>query len=304
MHAASRGCNTSSTVNLYEAARARYSAIVRTALTLFVATSATLCGCVRAQHYDLRGQVLALDRGRQEVTIKHEDVRGLMPGMTMPFKVSTPALLDGLEAGDLVEGSLTVKDSTGYLTSLKRIGHEAPPPVTTLPMNVLQPGEPVPDVHLVDETGTPRRMADWKGKVVVVTFIYTRCPFPDFCPKMDRQFKAVQTEIANDSQLRDRVALLSVSFDPAFDTPAILAARARQLGANPRIWHFATGDLDEIDRFASSFGVSVVREGAGADSVTHNLRTAVIGSDGTLRTVFSGNEWTPSELTEAVRLAH
>jgi len=279
-------------------------AIVRTAITLLVATSATLCACVRAQQYELRGQVLAVDRGRQEVTIKHEDIRGLMPGMTMPFKVSPPTLLDGLEAGDLVEGSLTVKESTGYLTSLKRIGHEAPPPVTTPAMNLLQPGERVPDVRLVDETGTPRRIADWQGKVVVVTFIYTRCPFPDFCPKMDRQFKAAQAAIAGDTQLRDRVALLSVSFDPAFDTPHILAARARELGANPRIWHFATGDRDEIDRFASRFGVSVLREGSGPESVTHNLRTAVIASDGTLQTVLTGNEWTPADLIEAVRHAH
>ena len=120
---------------------------------------------------------------------------------------------------------------------------------------------------------------------------------------MDRQFKSVQTEILADSQLRDRVALLSVSFDPGFDTPPVLAARAKEVGANPRVWHFATGEPDSIDRFASQFGVSIVREGASAASVTHNLRTAVIGSDGTLQTVFTGNEWTPRELIDAVRRA-
>ena len=279
-------------------------AIVRTMLTVFVTTSAMLCGCVRSQHYDLRGQVLSVDSGRQEVTIKHEDIRGLMPGMTMPFKVSDPALLNGLEAGDLVQGTLVVKDYTGYLTTLRRTGHETPPPMETPAVVTLQTGERVPDVTLIDETGAPRAVADWRGKILVVTFIYTRCPFPDFCPRMDRQFKSVQAEILADAQLRDRVALLSVSFDPAFDTPPVLAAHAKELGADPRIWHFATGERDAIDRFAARFGVSVMREGTNAEGVTHNLRTAVIGSDGTLQAVFNGNEWTPAELIDAVRHAH
>jgi protein SCO1/2 len=283
-------------------------AIVRTVVTLFVvtvfvATSAMLCGCVRPPHYELRGQVLAVDRDRQEVTIKHDDIRGLMPAMTMPFKVSEAALLNGLEPGDLVQGTLVVKEYTGYLTSLRRTGHEAPPPMETPAGMTLQTGERVPDVKLVDETGKTRSLAAWRGKVLVVTFIYTRCPFPDFCPRMDRQFTSAQTEILADAQLRDRTALLSVSFDPAFDTPPILAAHAKKLGADPRIWHFATGDRAAIDSFASRFGVSVVREGANAENMTHNLRTAVIGSDGTLRTVFNGNEWTPAELIDAVRRA-
>ena len=262
-----------------------------------------LCGCVRSPHYELRGQVLAVDRGRQEVTIKHEDIRGFMPGMTMPFKVSDPALLNGLEAGDLVQATLVVKDYTGYLTALRRTGHETPLPLETPAVVMLQPGERVPDVRLVDETATTRAIADWRGKVLVVTFIYTRCPFPDFCPRMDRQFKSVQTEVLADPQLRDRVALLSITFDPAFDTPPVLVAHARRVGADPRVWHFATGDRDVIEGFASRLGVSIIREGTNAENVTHNLRTAVIGSDGTLRTVFSGNEWTPAQLMDAVRHA-
>ena len=277
---------------------------MRTVLTVLVAASAMLCGCVRSQQYELRGQVLGVDRTRQEVTIKHGDIQGLMPGMTMPFKVSKPALLQGLEPGDLVTGTLVVRDYTGYLTSLQKTGHETPPPPETPAGNILQPGERIPDVKLIDESGKSRTLADWQSKVLVVTFIYTRCPFPDFCPRMDRQFKSVQTEILADPQLRDRVALLSISFDPTFDTPEVLAAHAHQLGADRRVWHFATGDRQSIDQFASRFGVSVMREGTGAENVTHNLRTAVIGSDGTLQTVLTGNEWTPAELMRAVRQAH
>lgn len=277
--------------------------IVRTFLTVAVATSTILCGCVRSSHYELRGQVLAVDRARQEITIKHGDVQGFMPGMTMPFKVSDGKLLDGVEVGDLVRATLVVKDSSGYLSSVERTGHEAVTEQAPTFTHVLEPGQKVPDVKLVDDTGAARTLSDWRGKVVAVTFIYTRCPYPDFCPKMNRQFKAVQTEILKDAQLRDRAALLSVSFDPAFDTPTVLAGQAKQIGADPSVWHFATGDPAAIDAFASQFGVSIVREGTNADSVTHNLRTGVIGSDGTLLKMYTGNEWTPSELTEALRQA-
>ena len=277
--------------------------IVRTTLTLAVVTSTILCGCVRSSHYELRGQVLAIDRPRQEITIKHGDVQGLMPGMTMPFKVSDPKLLDGLEVGDLVTATLVVKDASGYLSSVQRTGHEAVTEQVPTFTHLLEPGQKVPDVKLIDETGATRTLSDWHGKVVAVTFIYTRCPYPDFCPKMDRQFKAVQTEILKDAQLRARAALLSISFDPAFDTPQILAGRAKEIGTDPHVWHFVTGDPKAIDAFASQFGVSIVREGASADSITHNLRTAVIASDGTLATVFNGNDWTASELTDALRHA-
>jgi len=263
-----------------------------------------VCGCVRSQKYELRGQVLAVDQARQEVTIKHEDIRGFMPGMTMPFKVSDARLLNGLEAGDLVKGTLVVKDYTGYLTALERTGHEAPPPISAPPVSVLQPGERVPDLKYVDETGAAHTLDEWRGKIVVVTFIYTRCPFPDFCPRMDRQFKSVQAAILDDPQLRDRVRLLSVSFDPTFDTPSVLAAHAKTLGADPRIWHFVTGDSESIDRFASRFGVSIVREGTQAENITHNLRTGVIGSSGTLEAAFTGNDWTPQQVVDAVRRVH
>jgi len=277
--------------------------IVRTILTLAVISSTILCGCARSSHYELRGQVLAVDPARQELTIKHGDVQGFMPGMTMPFKVADAKLLDGIEVGDIVKATLVVRDSSGYLSSVERTGHESATEKAPTFIHVLEPGQKVPDVKLVDDTGANRALGDWRGKVVAVTFIYTRCPYPDFCPKMDRQFKTVQTEILKDAQLRDRASLLSVSFDPTFDTPTILARRAKEIGADPRVWHFVTGDPAAIDVFASQFGVSIVREGTNADSVTHNLRTAVIGSDGTLGKVYTGNEWTPAELTDALRQA-
>ena len=279
---------------------------MRTILTLFVVSCAISLACSRAREYELQGQILAVDRGRQEITIKHENIRGFMPGMTMPFKVRDARLLEGREAGDLVRATLVVaEDATAYLSSVERTGHaelRAPPPAQRV--DVLEPGQPVPDVRLTDEAGTTRPLSDWRGRIVAVTFTYTRCPLPDFCPRMDQHFKQVQSEVLADARIRDRIALLSVSFDPAFDTPQVLAAHATRVGADPRVWHFVTGERDAIAAFASRFGISIIREGSQAADITHTLRTAVVASDGTLLTTFNGNGWTPADLMHALRQTH
>jgi protein SCO1/2 len=305
MHAVTFAIETSSMAAFTRVRRRARVAIVRTFFTLLVTVCATAAGCSRAATYELRGQVLVIDPGRQEITVKHEDVRGLMPGMTMPFKVDDPRRLEGLTVGDLIVAKLVVKDSTGYLSAIERTGHQEVTAPAPLPhMELLEPGQEVPNAALIDETGQRRMLADWRGRVLAVTFIYTRCPYPDFCPKMDRQFKSAQSVILADSQLRTRAALLSVSFDPQFDTPSVLAAHAKQVGADSAVWHFATGERSAIEALASRFGVSVMREGTAAEGITHNLRTAVIASDGRLSAVLTGNEWTPAELIDAMRQAH
>jgi protein SCO1/2 len=261
--------------------------------------------CSRAREYDVEGQVLAIDPGRQEITIKHGDIRGFMPGMTMPFKVRDRRLLDCCEPGDTIRARLVVEDATGYLLAIERTGHASIAPQAAAPaMEVLNPGDEVPDVSLIDETGKPARLSDWRGKVLAVTFTYTRCPLPDFCPRMDRNFKSVQAAVLTEPGLRARAALLSISFDPAFDTPQILQAHARQAGADPAVWHFATGEQKDIDAFASRFGVSILREPSNPSDITHNLRTGVIDSTGHLATILSGTGWEPAELLAALRRAH
>jgi protein SCO1/2 len=170
-------------------------------------------------------------------------------------------------------------------------------------MDVLTPGDPVPDTRFTDDTGVARALSEWRGTVVAVTFIYTRCPLPDFCPRMDRNFAAVQRDILADPKLRDKVTLLSVSFDPTFDTAQVLADHARRAGADPRVWRFATGERDAIASLASRFGVSVIREESGAKDIMHSLRTAVIGPDGRVAAILSGNDWTAGELLDALRRA-
>jgi protein SCO1/2 len=161
----------------------------------------------------------------------------------------------------------------------------------------------VPDVSFVDEAGAARQLAGWRGRAIVVTFIFTRCPLPDFCPLMDTHFAAVQRQVRDDERLRGRVQLLSVSFDPSHDTPAVLAAHAKKNGADPAVWNFVTGDREEIDAFAALFGVSVMREGTNPSDIVHNLRTAVIDGNGRLVKVFNGIQWESADLVAELRSA-
>jgi protein SCO1 len=258
-----------------------------------------------ARRYELRGQVLAVEPDRSELMIKHDDIPGLMPGMTMAFKVKDEGLLDGRMPGDLVSGTLVVLESDAYLESLRKIGYaDLTPAVATAASSgfeLLRRGDEIPDAALIDQQGRTRRFSDWQGRAVALTFIYTRCPFPTFCPLMDRHFATLQRAIAEDDALRGRVQLVSVSFDPAYDTPEVMRRHAAELGADPASWAFVTGDRDDIDRFAARFGVSILRDGEEAADISHNLRTALVDGDGRLVKVYGGNEWSPEELLADLR---
>ena len=267
------------------------------------AFACVVCACAPgAREYELRGVVVSVDAPRQEITIKHDDIPRFMPGMTMPFKVRDPRLLSGRAPGDLVRATLVVEGADAHLRTLERTGtapvpEDAPPPAR----GTLEPGAQAPDALLVDQHGVARHVSAFRGQALAVTFVYTRCPIPNFCPLMDRHFKTAQDTIRHDPQLRGRVRLLSVSFDPEYDRPPVLAARARQMSADPEIWSFLTGERAEVERFASSFGVSIVQPDAGAKDITHNLRTAVIDAEGKVVAILRGNEWSPEELTARLR---
>jgi len=250
-----------------------------------------------ARQYELKGQILGIDAARNEVLIRHGAITGFMPAMTMPFPVKDAGLLSGKEPGDLVTATLVVTDLSAHLSSLTRTGHapiEAPPPTSEGP-RVLVPGEPVADAPLVDQRGKPHPFSAFKGHRVAVTFIYTRCPLPEFCPLMDRHFAAIQQQLDGAQDMRD-VRLVSVTMDPEFDTPAVLSDHAERLKADPNVWTFLTGTPADVAAFAQQFGIFTERDlGTGAN-LTHNLRTAVVGVDGRLANVHSGNDWTPADL--------
>lgn len=257
-------------------------------------------GCGRQppdRQYELRGQILAVEPARNEVLIRHEDIKGFMPAMTMPFTVADKALLSGKEPGDLVTAVLVVTDTSAHLSALTRTGHaplETAPVVSDAP-RVLMPGDPVPDALLVDQDGTPRPFSSYRGHRVAVTFIYTRCPLPEYCPLMDRQFAAVQKTIQSTRALQD-VRLVTVTLDPDFDTPPVLKRHAERRNADPAIWSFVTGEPSDVARFAHQFGIYTERDAGTGANLVHNLRTAVVDAEGRIAAVHSGNDWTPAEL--------
>jgi protein SCO1/2 len=252
--------------------------------------------------YAVQGQVIALTPERLEATVKHGEIKGLMPAMTMPYKFKEKAELSSVKPGDVIDATLVIVENDAYLTKVKRIG-EAPldmPPaeaaaVASSGFELLKPGEAVPDAAFVDQDGKKRTFRAFRGSTVVLTFIYTKCPLPTFCPLMDRHFVTLQEHLQDDPALK-RVHLVTVSFDPITDTPPVLKKHARELKADLTHWTFLTGKRDDIDQFAARFGVSVSRASNDARDITHNLRTAIISPDGTLVKVYTGNEWTPDEI--------
>jgi protein SCO1/2 len=275
---------------------------------LLIAVS-LIAGCARhpTHQYVLRGQILAVGAtrpdGRTEVTIKHEDIPGFMPAMTMPYLVKNHRLLEGIVPGDLMTGTLVLDGSEIYIGAISKRGHEALPPDArpVRIMDVMQPGDEVPDDPLQDQDGRTRKLSDWRGRALAVTFVYTRCPLRAFCPLMDRHFKDLQKRITEDVRLRDRVHLASVTFDPAHDTPDVIRAHAASLGANPAIWSVLTGTPAAIDHMTSRFGVSATPEQDAGQTITHNLRTAIVDRRGRLVTIYSGNDWTVDALLDDLR---
>jgi len=272
--------------------------------------SAACAGKADQREFTLQGQVMSVTPNHDQATVNHEEIKGFMTAMTMPYKVHDPKQLDGIAPGDLINAKLVVLTSDAYLTDVKKVGQAPLPaapaetaaaPTASSGFELLKPGEAVPDASFVDQGGRKRTFSSFKGSPVLMTFIYTKCPMPTFCPLMDQHFAAIQKKLKDDPALNGRVHLVSVSFDPIVDTPPVLKAHAQTLGADLKTWTFLTGDRDDIDRFAARFGVSVARSLTDQRDITHNLRTALVDPGGKLVKVYIGNEWTPDQALADVK---
>jgi protein SCO1/2 len=269
------------------------------ALLVLLAAAAS---CSNAKTYEMRGQILGINRDKMEILVKHDEIPGLMAAMTMPWKVQQASMLDNLGTGDLIATEIVVDNSQGVITKITKLGTakpDTPSPAGVAKPGVryLSPGDQVPNQAFVNQDGGAVDFNSIRGnRAMAVTFIYTKCPIPTFCPAMDRQFAEAQALI-KDKGLEGKAALLSISFDPKNDTPAVLKQHAKKLGADPAVWTFATGDREEIDRFASSLLLTLVRgEAANPDEIGHTLRTTVVDRSGRITKSYSGADWTPTEL--------
>ncbi|HEU5070968.1 MAG TPA: SCO family protein [Verrucomicrobiae bacterium] len=254
----------------------------------------------------VRGQVRSLDLTNRTVRITHEAIPDYMPAMTMPFEVKDVAVLNGLAPGDEVQFELAVTDDDSWIARVQKLGSAAPAEAAAVDASAatladreaerVQVGETVPDFQLVDQDGRAVRLSDYRGRAVVLTFIYTRCPLPNFCPLMSKHFAELEQRL--NKELPGRYHLLSISMDPEFDTPAVLKEYASRYEARTADWTFATGDAGQIDTVAQLLGLYYVRENG---LISHDLRTALIGPDGRLVHLWKSNVWTPYEVQRRVR---
>lgn len=274
---------------------------------LFLLCSLLLASCGKNEEkrtdlvtFPLRGEVVGIDTSRLVVTVAHEEIPNYMNAMVMPFKVKDPALLRGLTIGDSVGATLAVSRTESWLEGLRVLRHgenvEAVPADEVLAKSRYHEGERLPEVTFVNQDGQPVRPGDFEGKVVALTFIYTRCPLPDFCIRMSENFRQLQQALGRDGALAGKWHLVSVSFDPAYDRPSVLKEYGRTYEADFSTWDFLT-DPDTsgrmLRRFAEGFGLSYMPE---EGLITHNLRTAIIDRDGKLVEVIMGNEWSVEEV--------
>ncbi|HVZ20639.1 MAG TPA: SCO family protein [Vicinamibacterales bacterium] len=247
------------------------------------------------RQYQLQGQILAVTPARNEVVIRAGDIPGFMPAMTMTYKVGDASLLSGKQPGDLVNGTLVVGEVDAHLSALTKTGHSEIKGPLPLAAEIIQPKDPVPDATFIDQDGKSITFSSLEGHRVALTFAYTRCPLPDYCPLMNHNFAEIQNTVEKTPALSD-VKLLTVSVDPEYDTPAVLKKYGRLYHEDPDRWMFLTGDLAQVKKFAAAFGISMEKDPNTPGQVVHNLRTAVVDADGRLVTVTSGNDWRPSDI--------
>jgi protein SCO1 len=255
------------------------------------------------KRYPFTGRVVSIDAQNQAAIIDGDNIPGFMDAMTMSYKIKPPAMLNQLAAGDAISAEVVVmqperQDAAPdyWLENVKVTAHaQSAAAASTAHMPTL--GEDVPDFSFTNQDGKRISLHQYRGKVVLVTFIYTRCPFPDFCPRMSSNFAEIDKQLNANPALAN-VRLLSISFDPEHDPPKVLrdygfsVAHTRD-SAVFRRWEFAVPRSADLPKIADFFALSIT---PGNGVIIHNLSTAVISPDGKIANWYHGGDWQVSDL--------
>jgi len=270
-----------------------------------IVCAAVLTGCGSSRKsYPVRGQLLARNDSAGQITLDNESIPGFMPAMTMIYPVKDPQGLQQAQPGDRISAVVVVERGGSkywleHITITDRSGRSffsAPKKHYELPRN-----QKVPDVGFVNQDGRTLHFRDFKGKAVLLTFIYTRCPFPDYCPLMSSKFSEIHRALAQTPRLYQTTHLMSVSLDPGYDTPPVL----RKYGL-PYLkgdasgfahWDFVATSPSDLRALASAFGLRYFEQNK---QITHTLSTILLAPDGTVKLVWPGNEWKVSEVLAAL----
>jgi protein SCO1 len=255
-----------------------------------------------AKQYAIKGKVVAVDKAKKKATIAHEEIPGYMDAMTMDFPIKDDWVWDDLTKDAEIRATLVVDKGDYWLEGIGILMAPNPnKPAPTPNENFAQIGKEIPDFTLTNQDGKRFSLKDYRGKALAITFIYAKCPLPNYCILMSRNFSDLANQLNDDAELKDKIRLLSVSFDPKNDTPEKLKQYGRgYLGKDSKtdftVWQLATGSEKEVKDVADFFGLFYQIDENDKEQFSHSLRTAVIAPDGKVVKIFAGNEWTTKDL--------
>ena len=272
-------------------------------LGIFIFACVASADDVSVKSYPAQGVVEKISPSLREVTINHQAIPGYMMAMTMDFPIQNTNELNGISPGDQITFTLVVNKDTDWVENIHRTGQTAQvttnAPATML--SELDPGDLLPDGVLTTEDGRQIRFSDFRGKALAFTFFFTRCPLPNFCPLMNRNFSAARDLISSKANAPTNWQFLSISFDPENDTPEVLTSFGGfYRHGDSSHWLFASAPTNTLTILGPSLDLMVVHQG---QSITHNLRTVVLDTHGRIYKQFDGNGWTPQDLADAVAKA-
>jgi protein SCO1/2 len=271
-------------------------------LALLVTLPLTACrgtNQTQVRRYHLKGTVVQVDKAQQHLVVNHEEIPGFMGAMTMPYPVVDAQTLEKLSPGDQITADVVVTPSEIHLENVivvkKSDGKTSP---TGAQLQPSDEGTSVPDFTLVNQDGKHIRLAHYRGKSVLLTFIYTRCPLPDYCPLMTHNFAEIEKTIEKTPKLYAKTHLLSVSFDSQYDTPKVLRTYAHAFVTDRgqqtfEHWEFASIPAAEKNDVTKFFDVFVTQE---QGQITHSMSTAIISTDGRIYKAYNGNDWKPADV--------
>ena len=256
------------------------------------------------RRYPIEGKVIAVDQTKKEITLQHKDIPGYMAGMTMPFRIQDDWVFNVARPGDELHGTLAVSPDRAYITDVS-INQNAATAAgsSTSKAHLPEVGEALPDFSFVDQNGRRVHLHQFRGRPLLLTFIYTRCPLPDFCIRMSNNFRQLARDLKQASPaVYGRLQLLSISIDPEYDKPAVLMRYGKTYAGDidPKFehWRFVSGTPAETRKAADFFGLSYIPENG---RIVHSLRTVLVTPDGKIAAQYSGNDWTPGEVAAELK---
>src|SRR5882724_3270372 len=259
----------------------------------------------KEQVFRVKGIVVGVKPAEKTVEIKHEEIPGYMPAMTMPFEVKDTNDLAGLEPGDSVSFRMLVTETEGWIDQIKKLraGSTNQAPATgqfrvVRDVDPLDVGDALPEYHFTNQFNQPISTGQFKGRALAINFLFTRCPFPTFCPLTANNFAETQQKLLSMTKAPANWHLLTISFDPEFDTPAILKAYGERHKYDPEHWSLVTGPLIDITAIAEQFGQTFWHDETGG--ISHNLRTVIVDASGRVQKIIIGNKWNSDELVDEI----